>query len=89
VVSRFSTDEIPILRLSATSNLSPAISTSCWTIAWIPILSNVSGVGSVSLIGAQQREVQVVMDNDKLKAYGMSAARGTGRGCQQQHLPRR
>jgi HAE1 family hydrophobic/amphiphilic exporter-1 len=73
VVARFSTDEIPILRLSATSNLSPGDFYQLLDDRVAPIMSNVSGVGSVTLIGAQQREVQVVMDNDKLKAYGMSA----------------
>jgi len=75
VVSRFSTDEIPILRFSATSNLSPGDFYQLLDDRVVPILSNVSGVGSVSLIGAQQREVQVVLDNDKLKAYGLSPTR--------------
>lgn len=75
VVSRFSTDEIPILRLSATSNLSAGEFYQLLDDRVVPILSNVSGVGSVSLIGAQQREVQVVLDNDKLKAYGLSPMR--------------
>lgn len=73
VVRRFSTDEIPILRLSISSNLSPGDLYEQLDKRVAPIISNVSGVGSVTLIGAQQREVQVVMDNDKLKAYGIGA----------------
>ncbi|HEY0978452.1 MAG TPA: efflux RND transporter permease subunit [Flavobacteriales bacterium] len=72
VVRRFSTDEIPILRLSISSNLSPGDLYELLDKRVAPIVSNVSGVGGVTLIGAQQREVQVVMDNDKLKAYGIS-----------------
>lgn len=73
VVQRFSTDEIPILRLSVSSNLSPGALYDLLEDRVAPMLSNVSGVGSVSLIGAQERAIQVVMDNDKLKAWGISA----------------
>lgn len=73
VVRRFSTDEIPILRMSVNSDLSPGDLYELLDDRVAPILSNVSGVGSVTLIGAQQREIQVVMDNDKLKAYGIGA----------------
>lgn len=74
VVQRFSTDEIPVLRLSVNSNLPPAELYELLDDQVVPVLSNVSGVGSVTLIGAQEREVQVVMDNDRLKAYGLGAA---------------
>ncbi len=74
VVRRFSTDEIPVLRLSVSSNLPPADLYELLDDQVVPVLSNVSGVGSVTLIGAQEREVQVVMDNDRLKAYGLGAA---------------
>ncbi len=74
VVRRFSTDEIPILRMSISSDLSPGDLYQLLDDRVAPIISNVSGVGSVTLIGAQQREVQVVMDNAKLKAYSLSAA---------------
>ncbi len=74
VVRRFSTDEIPILRLSISSDLAPADLYQLLDDRVAPMISNVGGVGSVTLIGAQQREIQVVMDNDKLKAYGISPA---------------
>lgn len=74
LVRRFSTDEIPILRMSISSDLSPGDLYQLLDDRVAPIISNVSGVGSVTLIGAQQREVQVVMDNAKLKAYGIGAA---------------
>ncbi|MBL7953218.1 MAG: efflux RND transporter permease subunit [Flavobacteriales bacterium] len=73
VVRRFSTDEMPILKMSVNSNLSAGELYDLLDDRVVPMLSNVSGVGSVSLIGAQQREIQVVMDNDKLKAYGLGA----------------
>ncbi len=70
VVARFSTDEFPICASAPPATCLQAISTSLiYRVA--PILSNVPGVGSIALIGAQQREVQVTLDNDKLKAYGI------------------
>ncbi len=74
LVRRFSTDEIPVLRMSINSNLSPGDLYELLDDRVAPIISNVSGVGSVTLIGAQQREVQVVMDNARLKAYGIGVA---------------
>jgi HAE1 family hydrophobic/amphiphilic exporter-1 len=49
VVARFSTDEIPILRLSVNSDLSPGDLYQLLDDRVAPILSNVPGVGSVSL----------------------------------------
>lgn len=37
-------------------------------------IENVDGVGSVSIIGGRQRAVNVVLDVDRLKAYGISIA---------------
>ncbi|MBX2971514.1 MAG: efflux RND transporter permease subunit [Flavobacteriales bacterium] len=74
VVRRFSTDEMPILRLSIRSHLSPGDLYELLDDRVAPMVSNVSGVGSVTLIGAQQREIHVTMDNDRLKAYGISPA---------------
>lgn len=74
VVNRFSSDELPILKISASANLS---NTELYDIVdqqIKPMLSNVDGVGSVNLIGGNQRELSVKLDNDKLTAYNLSAA---------------
>lgn len=74
VVNRFNTDEIPVLRLSASGKLAPTELYLLIDDKVKPILSNVSGVGTVRLIGGSQREIRVAFDNDKLKAYGISNA---------------
>jgi hydrophobic/amphiphilic exporter-1 (mainly G- bacteria), HAE1 family len=74
VVNRFSTDEIPVLRLSANGKLAPSEMYVLIDDKVRPILANVAGVGTVSLTGGIQREIQVSFDNDKLKAYGISNA---------------
>lgn len=73
LVRKFSTDEIPILRISATSNLSEPELYDLVDNKIKPLLQNVSGVGQVTLIGGNEREIQVTLDNDKLQAYGVSS----------------
>ncbi|MBZ5544075.1 MAG: efflux RND transporter permease subunit [Acidobacteriia bacterium] len=35
-------------------------------------LENISGVGQVRLVGAARREIQILLDRDKLRAYGLT-----------------
>ncbi|MEZ4849966.1 MAG: efflux RND transporter permease subunit [Bacteroidia bacterium] len=74
VVNRFNTEEIPVLRISATANMSPTELYDLLDNQIRPIISNVEGVGTVRLIGGTEREIQVNLDNDKLKAYNLSPA---------------
>lgn len=73
LVRKFSTDELPILRISATSNLSEPQLYDLVDNKIKPLLQNVSGVGQVTLIGGNEREIQVTLDNDKLQVYGVSS----------------
>jgi HAE1 family hydrophobic/amphiphilic exporter-1 len=74
IVSRFNTDEIPVLRISASANMSEPELYDLIDQKIKPVLSNVSGVGTVRLIGGNEREIQVNLDNDKLQAYNISSA---------------
>ena len=74
VVRKFNTDEIPVLRISATSKLSEPALYDLVDNKVKPLLQNVSGVGQVTLIGGNEREIQVTLDNDKLQAYGISSS---------------
>nr|WP_314835224.1 efflux RND transporter permease subunit [uncultured Flavobacterium sp.] len=73
LVRKFSTDEMPILRISATSNLNEPQLYDLIDNKIKPLLQNVSGVGQVTLIGGNEREIQVTLDNDKLQGYGISS----------------
>ncbi|MBI2941067.1 MAG: efflux RND transporter permease subunit [Chloroflexi bacterium] len=44
----------------------------------IPRLNSVNGVASVALIGGRKREIQVSLNHDKLRAYGLSVFQVTG-----------
>lgn len=74
VVNRFNTDEIPVLRISASANMSEPELYDLIDQKIKPILANVSGVGTVRLIGGNEREIQVNLDNTKLQAYNISSA---------------
>lgn len=74
VVNRFNSEELPVLRLSASANVSPATLYDIVNRQVKPILSNVDGVGSVNIIGGNEREIQVTFDKDKLTAYKISPA---------------
>ncbi|HVD99489.1 MAG TPA: efflux RND transporter permease subunit [Cytophagaceae bacterium] len=69
VVNRFNSEELPVLRISASAKLSPTELYDLVDQQIKPILSNVDGVGSVNLIGGNQREIQVAFDRAKLEAY--------------------
>lgn len=74
VVNRFNTDEIPVLRISVSADMSEPQLYDLIDQKIKPLLSNVAGVGTVRLIGGNEREIQVSLDNDKLQAYNVSSA---------------
>lgn len=74
IVNRLDIAAMPILRIGASANLSQTKLYDLVNQQLKPLLSNVSGVGNVNLIGGNQREIEVVLDNEKLAAYNLSAS---------------
>jgi HAE1 family hydrophobic/amphiphilic exporter-1 len=74
VVNRFNSEELPVLRLSASAKASPTELYDMVDQQIKPILSNVTGVGSINLIGGNQREIKVEFNNDKLTTYNLTAS---------------
>lgn len=72
VINKFSTDEIPVLRMGVTANLSPSELYDLIDDKLKPQLSNVTGVGQVTIIGGTERQIQVNISQAKLKAYHLS-----------------
>lgn len=72
VVNRFSTDQFAILNLTMTANMSDKELFELIDKEIKPQISNVQGVGEISIIGGQEREVEVKLDNEKLQAYKLS-----------------
>jgi len=72
IIFKLSTDMIPVIMISATADQSlPALYKVLDTNVANP-LARINGVGSVSINGAPQREIQVYVDPIKLEAYHMT-----------------
>ena len=72
VIFKFSADDMPIMIMAATAHESlPALEKILDDKLATP-LARVSGVGTVSIAGAPQREIQVYCDPNKLEAYGLT-----------------
>ena len=74
LVNRFDTEALPILRIGTSADISPVKLYDLVSQQLKPIISNVDGVGNVNLIGGNQREIEVILDNGKLAAYNLSAS---------------
>jgi hydrophobic/amphiphilic exporter-1 (mainly G- bacteria), HAE1 family len=72
VVSRMSADDMPIFKMSVSSNLSETKLYDLVDKDIKPVLTNIPGVSDVTIIGGTQRQINVDIDNNKLKAYKLS-----------------
>ena len=74
IIFKFSADDMPIMIMAATAKESlPALEKILDDRLATP-LARVSGVGTVSIAGAPQREIQVYCDPNKLEAYGLTVS---------------
>lgn len=71
-LNKFSTDDLPIMTLSATSNMDEAAFFDLMDKQIQPVLSQVNGVAQVNLVGGREREIQVNINADQLQGYGLS-----------------
>ena len=71
-VMKLSASMMPIMMLSVTADESYASLAKILDDKMVNELNRVNGIGSVAVIGAQQREVQVNVDPNKLEAYGLT-----------------
>lgn len=72
-VSKITIDDKPILMLSATSRLDATDLYDLMDKRIIPELLTLNGVAKVSLVGGQEREIQVNLDADRMRAYGVTS----------------
>lgn len=72
VIFKFSTDMIPIVLLSVQADESQAALYKILDDRVVNPLARIPGVGTVSIAGAPQREIQVYCDPNKLEAYHLS-----------------
>ena len=74
IIFKFSADDMPIMIMAATADESLQALEKILDDKVATPLARVSGVGTVSIAGAPQREIQVYCDPNKLEAYGLTVA---------------
>ncbi len=74
VLFKFGADDLPILIYTASARESLSGLDKILDDKVATPLARVSGVGTVSVIGAPQREIQVYCDPNKLESYGLTLA---------------
>jgi HAE1 family hydrophobic/amphiphilic exporter-1 len=72
IIFKFSTDDIPIMMLSVQSEESTKALYKILDDRLASPLSRISGVGTVSISGAPQREIQIYCDPQRLEAYNLT-----------------
>lgn len=74
VVNRFNTDEFPVIQFSVNAKMDPKDLFEMMQLQIKPELSNVQGVGNINLVGGVWRQIEVKLDNEAMKTYGIPAA---------------
>ncbi len=71
-IFKFSTSMIPVMMLAVTAEESYPALNKILDDKMVNVLNRIDGVGSVTIVGAPEREIQVHVDPRKLDAYGLS-----------------
>ncbi len=72
IIQRYDPASLPIMSLTVSGGRSAKEITTITKNIVKKRLENIPGVGSVDLVGGAEREIQVEVDAEKLKAYGIS-----------------
>jgi len=72
VISKFSSDDFPIINIGATSKLEGTKFYDFMDDQVKASLSQVEGVAQITLVGGEQREIRVSVNKNKLEQYGLS-----------------
>ncbi|WP_417431927.1 efflux RND transporter permease subunit [Halpernia sp.] len=72
VMSKVSPNDLPIMSVSATSNLNPTEFYQKMKDDYLPQIQKLKGVAEITILGGEEREIQVKVDKEKLKLYKIS-----------------
>ena len=78
VISKLALDEIPVLRLAASSNMPTKDFYQFIKDIIQPKIASSGGVGAVNLSGGEEREIRINVDFEKLRGYGLSLSQIVG-----------
>lgn len=71
-MSKVSPNDLPIMSISATSNLAGPDFYQKMKDDYLPQIQKIKGVAEITVLGGQEREIQVKIDQEKLKYYKVS-----------------
>lgn len=71
-LGKFDISDMPIMRLGVAGNLSPTELYDLVDNKIAPALSKIPGVAQVNILGGQEREIRVNINEEKLSGYGLS-----------------
>lgn len=71
-LSKFSLDDVAIMNLSVTSNLSEKDLYDLLDQKIQPVFARINGVAKVDMVGGEEREIQVSVNPSKLEGYGLT-----------------
>ena len=74
VMSKVSPNDLPIMSISATSNLPATVFYQQMKDEYLPQIQQLKGVAEITILGGEEREIQVKVDQEKLKLYRLSIA---------------
>jgi len=72
VMSKVSPNDLPIISISATSNLPATEFYQKMKEDFLPQIQQLKGVAEITLLGGEEREIQVKVNQEKLKLYKIS-----------------
>ena len=72
VMSKVSPNDLPIMSISATSHLSATAFYQKMKDDYLPQIQQIKGVAEITILGGEEREIQVKINQDKLKLYKIS-----------------
>lgn len=71
-LSKISPSDQPIMQLLATSSLPNEVFYQQVEDKYLPVIQQIAGVAEITMVGGDQREIRVNVNDDKLKYYGLS-----------------
>jgi HAE1 family hydrophobic/amphiphilic exporter-1 len=72
VMSKVSPNDLPIMSISGTSSMTPTNFYQKMKDDYLPQIQQIKGVAEITILGGEEREIQVKVDQDKLKLYKIS-----------------
>jgi len=71
-LSKFSLDDLPVITMTASANMDDVSFYDLIDQRIAPVISRVTGVAQVNLVGGSEREIRVMLDANKLQGYNLA-----------------